>query len=75
MVKVKVYEMMAKRGIRTRQELAQRVGITGPNMGKIVAGNMKAIRLDTMDALCRALDCQPGDLFEYVPDGSKAVPA
>ena len=71
MVKVKVFEVMARQGIRTRVELARTVGLTEANMGKIVNGDIKAIRLDTINALCRVLDCQPGDLFEYVPDRPK----
>jgi putative transcriptional regulator len=68
MIKIKVYEVMAKRGIKTRRSLAKAAGIHETNMGKIVDGEIKAIRLDTIDGLCRALDCQPGDLIEYVPD-------
>ena len=71
MVKVKVYEVMASRGIRTRVELAKKTGLTEANMGKIVNADIKAIRLDTLSALCKALDCQPGELLEYVPDKPK----
>ena len=68
MLKVKVFEMMAKRGIRTRKNLANKMEITESNVGRIVNGEIKAIRLDTLEKLCLALNCQPGDLFEYIPD-------
>ena len=68
MVKFKVYEMMAKRGFHTRKALAEVAGLTEANLGKIVKGNVARVEVNTVNALCRALDCQPGDLFEYVPD-------
>jgi putative transcriptional regulator len=71
-IRMKVYEMMAKRGIKTRRGLAKAAGIHETNMGKIVDGEIKAIRLETIDGLCRALDCQPGELFEYISDGEAA---
>jgi putative transcriptional regulator len=68
MMKNRVFEQMAKSGIKTRRELAQRVGLTESNISRIVSGQVKAIRLDTLESLCKVLDCQPGDLFEYVAD-------
>lgn len=68
----KVYEMMAKRGIKTRKALAEMVGIHQTNIGKIVDGDVKRIDVDTLEGLCRALDCQPSDLLEYIPDGEAA---
>ena len=73
MMKFKIYEMMAKRGIKTRKHLAEITGIHQTNIGKIVDGKVKRMDIDTLEGLCRALDCQPGDLFEYVPDSGKAV--
>lgn len=74
MLRNKVFEQMAKQGIRTRKALAEKVGLTEPNIGKIVSGDIKGIRLDTLEALCRVLNCQPNELFEYVAgeEGGKA---
>ena len=52
-------------------ELAQRVGITIANLSILKTNKAKAVRFTTLDALCRELDCQPGDLLEYRPDDSK----
>ena len=52
----------------TLTELADRVGITLPNLSILKTGKAKAIRLATLDAICRELDCQPGDLLVRVPD-------
>jgi putative transcriptional regulator len=49
-------------------ELAQRVGITNANLSILKNNKVKAIRLATLNALCRELSCQPGDLLEYVDD-------
>ncbi len=66
----KVYEVMARQGFKTRRDLARAAGIHETNIGTIVDGEIRAIRMDTLEGLCRALDCQPGDLLEYVPDGT-----
>lgn len=50
------------------QEMADGVGISRVNMSHIKNGAIKAIRFSTLERLCKFLDCQPGDLFEYVPD-------
>lgn len=49
-------------------ELADRVGITLANLSILKTNKAKAIRLSTLEAICEALDCQPGDLLEFVPD-------
>ncbi len=49
-------------------ELAEKVGISATNLSVLKTGKAKAIRFSTLDALCRALDCQPGDILEYTPD-------
>jgi len=54
-------------------ELAARVGITPANMSILKNGHAKAIRFSTLDAICRELGCQPGDILAYLPD--EAVPA
>ena len=59
--------MMARRKM-SLTELAERVGITLANLSVLKTGKARAIRFTTLDALCQALDCQPGDLLEHVPD-------
>ena len=58
--------MMARRKI-SAGELAERVGITPANLSILKNNKAKAVRFSTLAALCRALDCQPADLLEYVP--------
>jgi putative transcriptional regulator len=53
----------------TLTELAERVGITVPNLSILKTGKAKAVRLSTLDAVCRELDCQPGDIIVWVHDG------
>lgn len=53
----------------TLTELADRVGITVPNLSILKTGKAKAVRLSTLDAVCRELDCQPGDIIVRVDDG------
>ena len=59
--------MLAKRKMRLN-DLAAVVGITPQNMSVLKSGRAKAVRFGTLDAICRALDCQPGDLLEYRAD-------
>ena len=59
--------MMARRKI-SGGELAERVGITPANLSILKTGKAKAIRFSTLMALCHALECQPGDLLEFVED-------
>lgn len=56
--------MLAKRKMSVT-ELADKVGITIANMSILKNGKAKAIRLSTLNAICKALDCQPGDILEY----------
>ena len=56
--------MLARRKMRSK-ELAQLVGISEQNLSILKTGKARAIRLATLEAICRALDCQPGDLLEY----------
>ncbi len=60
--------MMAKRKM-SLGELSQRVDITMANLSILKNNTAKAVRFSTLAAICRALDCQPGDILEYVPDG------
>ena len=61
---VNVDVMLAKRKMSSG-ELAEKVGITPANLSILKTGKAKAVRLTTLESLCRALDCQPGDLLEY----------
>ena len=56
--------MMAKRKMSS-SELAEKIGITNANLSILKTGKGKAIRFSTLDAICKALDCQPGDILEY----------
>lgn len=69
MIRVDLDVMLAKRKM-SLTELSQRVGITLANLSILKTGKARAIRLQTLDAICQALDCQPGDILEYVPDES-----
>ena len=59
--------MLAKRKT-TSLELAQRIGMTQANLSILKTGKAKAVRMSTMEAICRELQCQPGDLFEFVEE-------
>ena len=61
--------MMAKRKIAAG-DLAERVGITAANLSILKNNKAKAVRFSTLEALCREVDCQPGDLLEYVEEES-----
>ncbi len=67
MIRVNLDVMMAKRKI-SLNELADRVGITKSNLSILKTEKAKAIRFTTLEAICEVLDCQPGDILEYVPD-------
>ena len=62
--------MMAKRKI-SAGDLAERVGITPANLSILKNNHAKAVRFTTLEAICKALDCQPGDLLEYVPESAE----
>ena len=59
--------MMAKRKISLK-ELAQRINVTQANLSILKTGKAKAIRFSTLNEICKALDCQPGDILEYTPE-------
>ena len=56
--------MMAKRKISS-QALAEQIGITQANLSLLKTGKVRAVRFSTLDAICKAIDCQPGDILEY----------
>lgn len=61
--------MMAHRKI-SLNELSEKVGVSTVNLSKLKNGHVNAVRFTTLDAICRVLDCQPGDILEYQPDES-----
>jgi putative transcriptional regulator len=63
--------MLAKRKIRSN-ELAQAIGITPANLSLLKSEKVKGIRFSTLEAICKYLDCQPGDILEYEPDEDSA---
>ena len=67
MIVINLDVMMAKRKI-SLGELSERVGISLANLSILKNNHAKAIRFSTLDAICRALDCQPSDILEYLPD-------
>jgi putative transcriptional regulator len=73
-IRVNLDLMLVRRGL-TLSELADRVGVTLPNLSILKTNKARAIRFTTLDAICRELGCQPGDLLEYVEEESLDVRA
>lgn len=67
-IRVNLDMMLAKRKMKLG-ELAEQVNISPTNLSILKTGKAKAVRFTTLDAICQALNCQPGDILEYVPDG------
>ena len=65
--------MLAKRKMSVT-ELSEKVGITMANISILKNGKAKAVKLSTLDSICKALQCQPGDILEYVPDEDERQP-
>lgn len=65
--------MMARRRMGAG-ELAEKIGITPANLSILKNNKAKAIRFSTLEALCKALDCQPAELLEYIPEESPSTP-
>ena len=70
MIVVNLDVMMARRKM-SLGELSEKVGITLANLSILKNGKARAVRLSTLDAICRALGCTPGDILEYRPDESE----
>lgn len=66
-IKVNLDLMLVKRNM-SLTELSEKVGVTISNLSILKTGKAKAIRFSTLEAICEALDCQPGDILEYVED-------
>ena len=64
---INVDVMLAKRKMQS-QELAEKIGITQANLSILKTGKAKALKLSTLEAICKVLDCQPADLLEYIPE-------
>lgn len=67
MIVLRLDRVLADRKMRSK-ELAEKIGLTEVNLSRIKRGKISAVRFSTLDAICRELDCQPGDILEYVPD-------
>lgn len=68
---VRLDVMLALRKVRSK-DLAEGIGITEANLSLLKSGKVKGVRFATLEAICDFLQCQPGDLLEYVPDGDAA---
>ncbi|MBR3778630.1 MAG: helix-turn-helix transcriptional regulator [Clostridia bacterium] len=66
-IRINLDTMMARRGIGLT-ELADKVGITPANMSILKNNHARAVRFSTLDAICRVLECQPGDILEYTEE-------
>jgi putative transcriptional regulator len=64
---VRLDRMMADRKM-SLNELADKVGLSNVNMSNLKTGKMKGIRFETLNSICKVLDCQPGEILEYTPD-------
>lgn len=67
MIVLRLDRVLADRKMRSK-ELAETISLSEVNLSRIKCGKISAVRFSTLDAICRALDCQPGDILEYVPD-------
>lgn len=66
-IRVNLDMMLVRRKVKSR-ELAAEVGITEANLSLLKSGKVKGVRFATLEAICRHLDCQPGDILEYVAE-------
>ena len=68
MIKVTIHKAMANNDVRFGTQLAEATGLNYAHLRHIISGDVSVIKLETLDKLCKALDCEVGDLLEYVPD-------
>jgi len=66
-IRVNLSEMLARRNVKSK-ELAEYIGITEANLSLLRQGKVKGVRFDTLGAICRYLDCQPGDILVFEDD-------
>lgn len=64
--------MLARRKMRSR-DLAEKIGISEQNLSLLKSGKVKGVRFSTLEAICQHLQCQPGDLLEYLPAGEESA--
>ena len=69
MIVVNLDVMLARRKMRSK-ELAERIGFTEANISLLKSGKVKGIRFSTLEAICEELDCKPGDILDYEPNGN-----
>jgi putative transcriptional regulator len=69
-IRINLDIMLARRKIKS-YELATKIGITTQNLSILKTGKAKAIRMETLAAICRHLQCQPGDILEYIEEGEE----
>ena len=67
MIVVNLDVMLAKRKM-SLNELSEKVGVSNVNLSKLKTGKVSAVRFSTLEAICKALDCQPGDILEFQPE-------
>ena len=72
MIVINLDVMLAKRKVSVT-ELSERLGITMANVSILKNGKAKAVKLETLNKICRILDCQPGDILEYVPEETEGA--
>lgn len=72
MIRIDLDVMLARRKM-SMTELSQRVGITMANLSILKCGKAKAVRFSTLEAICKALKCQPGDILVYEEDGEETI--
>lgn len=70
-IKVTLNVVLAERNVRSK-DLAGQIGITEANLSLLKQGKVKGMRFETLDAICRFLQCQPGDILRYVPEDGQA---
>lgn len=66
-IKVNLAVLLAERGVKSK-DLAAQIGITEANLSLLKQGKVKGMRFDTLEAICRVLECQPGDLLKFVDE-------
>lgn len=69
-IEVRLDIMLARRKMKLT-ELSEKVGVSVTNLSLLKTGRVKGIRFTTLDAICRELDCQPGDILEQIPDSNR----
>ena len=74
MIVIRLDRVLADRKMRLN-DLAARVGISNVNLSYLKTGKVRAVRFNTLDAICRVLKCQPGDILEYVEDEEESPPS